>query len=277
MKLTSALVAGAFAALASATPAHASERDGVSCPANTDAAVSNGVLKCAVTLEYERGSVCPQGIYVNYTQLEAAGNDQCKPQGALINGKASVDSAMSPVPLPPRLKGHSNIPGDIMSYLNVVGAAVLTPPPASAYARVVSPTSGDKFIAHKVVHLWPKDMPIQETVGHDAKNGVACPSGFDTTVLGGRGLRCSDTVVKKAGCDAGWTIERKTGRDVCTQKDLLGNTVTGQYTIPLEAGYVGAMGNPAQHGWTLDTDRTGHENRDFWVKNGTVFRYPVAR
>ena len=72
-------------------------------------------------------------------------------------------------------------------------------------------------------------------------------------------------------------VERRTGRDLCVSKDITGNRVVGQYTIPVNAGYVGAMGDPAQHGWTLDTDRTGHGNVDYWLKNGTVFKYPVAR
>ena len=41
------------------------------------------------------------------------------------------------------------------------------------------------------------------------------------------------------------------------------------------AGILGAMGSPAQHGWTLDTDRSA--NVDYWIKNGTVYKYPVAR
>jgi len=60
-------------------------------------------------------------------------------------------------------------------------------------------------------------------------------------------------------------------------RDITGNRVTGQYTIPTDVGYLGVMGNPAAHGWTLDTDRTGHGNVDYWVKNGTVSKYPVAR
>lgn len=278
------LVAGGFAALAFTSHAQASERDGVSCPTGSAASVSNGVLKCTVTLEFVRASMCPRIDFPNYTQIELAGVDQCKPQVVPLQGRASVDSAMTPAPTAPRVvELNSGIaePQTVAAF----GVIVPIPPADSAYRRQTSSNSQDRFVARQVVYLWPKSMPLPATVGHDPKNGVECPAGFDATVLNNRGLRCSDTVVHKAGCDAvnplnplsPWAVERRTGRDLCVSKDLTGNRVVGQYTIPVNASYVGAMGNPAQHGWTLDTDRSGHGNIDYWVKNGTVFRYPVAR
>jgi hypothetical protein len=276
------ILAGALAANLFAGPAQAGESDGVFCPPGTDANISSGVLKCPVTLEHIRLSMCPRADYPNYTQIEIRGVDQCKPQVVPLRGKASVDSAMTPLPVETRV-ARLNRPVSDPSVISALGVLAVIPPADSAYQRRVDQVSQDRFIATQVVYVWPKGMPLPSTVGHDPRNGVACPSGFDATVLNGRGLRCSDTVIHKAGCDSvnplnplsPWTIDRRTGRDLCVSKDLTGNRVTGQYTIPVNAGYVGAMGNPAQHGWTLDADRSG--NVDYWVKNGTVYRYPVAR
>lgn len=284
MKRPLAILATVVASHLFGGAAHASERDGVSCAVGADASISGGVLKCSVTLEFVRLSMCPRVDFPNYTQIELRGVDQCKPQVAPLQGKASVDSAMTPLSTEPRITGI-NLPVTDLKVVSTFGVIVPIPPADSAYQRRTDQVSQDRFIADKVVHIWPRGMPMPATVGHDPKNGVACPSGFETTVLDNRGLRCSDTVVHKAGCDAvnplnplsPWTIERRTGRDLCVSKDITGNRVVGQYTIPINAGYVGAMGNPAQHGWTLDTDRTGHGNVDYWLKNGTVFKYPVAR
>jgi hypothetical protein len=282
MKPIRSIAAGATAALLCAATAHAGERDGVSCPTGADASVQQGVLKCAVTLEHIRLSMCPRADYPNYTQIEIRGVDQCKPQVVPLQGKASVDSAMTPLPVETRV-ARLNRPVSDPAVISALGVFAAVPPADSAYQRRIDQVSQDRFIAIQVVYVWPKGMPLPSTVGHDPKNGVACPSGFDATVLDGRGLRCSDTVIHKAGCDSinplnplsPWTVERRTGRDLCVSKDVTGNRVTGQYTIPVNAGYVGAMGNPAQHGWALDTDRSG--NVDYWVKNGTVYKYPVAR
>ena len=270
------------AALLCTGPVHASERDGVSCPPGTSASVQQGVLRCSVTLEYTRLSMCPRADYPNYTQIELPDVDRCKPQVVPLHGVAAVDSAMTPLPAEPKI-ATSNLPLTDPKVLSTIGVIVPVPPPDAAYQRRIDRVSQDRFIAIQAVYLWPKGMPLPSTVGHDPKNGVACPSGFDATVVDGRGLRCSDTVIHKAGCDSvnplnplsPWTVERRTGRDLCVSKDITGNRVIGQYTIPVNAGYVGAMGSPAQHGWTLDTDRSA--NVDYWIKNGTVYKYPVAR
>ncbi|MFO1288578.1 MAG: hypothetical protein U1F25_12045 [Rubrivivax sp.] len=102
MKRSLLILAAAVAASAPSDPVQAAERDGVSCPSGADASVTNGVLKCSVTLEYVRASMCPRLDYPNYTQIELAGVDQCKPQVAPLNGKASVDSAMTPLCRPSR-------------------------------------------------------------------------------------------------------------------------------------------------------------------------------
>lgn len=169
--------------------------------------------------------------------------------------------------------------------LSSFGIIVPIAPADSAYQRRTDQVSQDQFIANPVVYIWPRGTSMASTVGHDPKNCVACPSGYDTAVLDSRGLRCSDTVVQKAGCEVvnplnpllPWMIGRRTGRDLRASKDITGNRLVGQYTIPTNARYVGAMGNPTQHGWTLDTDRSGHGNVDYWIKNGTLHKYPVTR
>jgi len=281
MERTHLYALGVVGTMLCAAAAGASERDGVACPSGADAMVQQGVLKCSVRLEHVRMSICPRLDYPNYTQIEIKELDQCKPQVMPLRGRASVDSGMTPLPQT-RLAG-SNRPVTDPTVISAYGVLAVVPPPDSAYRRQVDRVSQDRFTALQVVFVWPQGMPLPATVGHDPKNGVSCPPGYDATVLNGRGLRCSDTVVRKAGCDivnplnplSPWTIERRTGRDLCVSKDLTGNRVTGQYTIPTDAGYVGAMGNPSQNGWRLDTDRSG--NVDYWIKDGTSYEYPVAR
>ncbi len=275
---TSALVTLVFTG-----PLPASERDGLFCAQGIDANVSNGVLKCSMTLEYLRLSMCPRMDYPNYTQIELRGVDQCKPQGVPLHGKASVDSAMTPLSAEPRVAGI-NRPISDPKVLATVGVIVPIPPADSAYQRRTDPISQDRFVALQVRYSWPIGMPLPATVGHDPRNGVACPTGLTTEVLGAqRGLRCVDAEVRKAGCDgvnplnplSPWTVQRRSGRDLCVSKDITGNTVTGQYTIPSNAGYLGVMGDPAAHGWTLDTDRSG--NIDYWVNKVATAKFPVAR
>lgn len=273
-----ALVASVLTGLA-----QADERDGLFCASGTDADISNGVLKCSVTLEYLRLSMCPRVDFPNYTQIELRGVDQCKPQGLPLHGKASVESAMTPLTTEPRVVGM-NRPISDPKVLATVGVIVPIPPADSAYQRRTDAISQDRFVAHQALYFWPIGMPLPSTVGHDPRNGVTCPAGFAIEVLGGqRGLRCVDAEVRKAGCDgvnplnplSPWTVQRRTGRDLCVSKDISGNSVTGQYTIPIDAGYLGVMGNPADHGWTLHTDRSG--NVDYWVNKVAVVKYPVAR
>ena len=46
----------------------------------------------------------------------------------------------------------------------------------------------------------------------------------------------------------------------------------GDSTIPLNAGYTGIIGDPAQHGWTFRQDNSG--NVDAWSQS--TFKYPVT-
>ncbi|MBK9238328.1 MAG: hypothetical protein IPO19_21135 [Rhodoferax sp.] len=285
MKPTAALLATAVALHLTCGHAVASERDGVACPNGTDASVSDGVLRCSITLEFMRMSMCPRLDFPNYTQIELRGVDQCKPQGVPLHGKASVDSAMTPMTTEPRLV-PSNRPISDVKVLATTGLVLPIPPADSAYQRRTDQISQDRFVAQQTIHFWPIGMPLSATVGHDPRNGVTCPTGFATELLDNRRrLRCMNADVRKAGCDAvnplnplsPWAVERRSGRDLCVSKDITGNRVVGQYTIPTGVGYVGALGNPASHGWTLDTDRSGHGNVDYWVNKVAVLKYPVAR
>jgi hypothetical protein len=132
--------------------------------------------------------------------------------------------------------------------------------------RVVSATGADSFTITNYVYLYP----MGAVYFGDSTKGVKCPSGFDSVrINNGRGLRCEDVIVKKAVCDLTWSLERRAGRDRCT----LG-PIVGDYTIPDNAGYIGAMGNPESHGWNLDTDRSG--STDYWIREAKEYRYPES-
>jgi len=234
-----AAAAATFVWMALPVTAHASEQTGVSCPAGTEATLSNGVLKCKKAEPKVLASICVPRFGKTNLVLNPTGSDTCLALGA----GNPVPSVMQPP-----------TPG--------------IDPPASAFRRVVNQTAADKFVAD--VYVFPTGAIF---VG-DASHGVKCPSGFDSVATNnGRGLRCEDVVVKKAVCDTGWSIERHNGRDLCVM-NVFGNRVEGQYTIPENAGYTGLIGNPETHGWNLDTDRSG--NTDFWVGEQKAYRYPVS-
>ena len=111
------------------------------CPANTEISRAGGVLKCSVTLVFERGSICPPANKPNYVAIQMAGSDKCLP--AVAGDVISVPSAMNPVAGPPKLKGQSGLPGDIMGYLTAVGPAALLGPDEGRYQRVVNPGGAD--------------------------------------------------------------------------------------------------------------------------------------
>ena len=246
--LLSQTAAAVFAALALPLAAHASEQSGVTCPADTQATLSSGVLKCKKLQPKVLASICsglsftPTGSLKggpNFT-MNPTGSDTCLP---------SVSGSIVPSSMQPPTPGID--------------------PPASAFLRDIHPTGPDVFKAD--VYVFPAGAIF---VGN-AYHGVKCASGFDAVgINSGRGLRCEDVVVKKAVCDGFFTPERKTGRDLCVMKDVFGNRVEGQYTIPANVGYVGLTGNPETHGWNLDTDRSG--NTDYWLKEQKTYSYPVS-
>ncbi len=227
--------------------AHASEQDGVVCPQDTQASFSNGVLKCSRPKTL--ASICSPLVFsrlgiklLNQVVMQPNGSDTCLAVGT----GQTVPSEMTPP-----------LPGD---------------PPASAYHRVVNQTGPDTFVTTQFV--FPDNT--QNTSGRNPADGASCPSGFTgVSTNGGRGLRCSATVARTAGCDSPYAIERHTGRDLCVIIQDLGITtarLVGDYTIPLNAGYSGIYGNPADHGWTLVQDRSG--NIDSWTQ--LQFKYANA-
>ena len=227
--------------------AHATEQQGVTCPSDTQASLVNGVLKCSK--KKVLASMCT-GVFVssktgiNITSnvvMNPIGSDKCL---AVVTGELR-DSVMAPP-----------TPG-------------IDPAP-SAFHRVINQTAPDTFEATQYVY------PLGAIYVGDASHGVSCPSGFGAVGIdNNRGLRCEATLVKTAGCDLPYAAERHTGTDLCVYVQDLGITTArfvGDYTIPLNAGYTGIMGNPADHGWTLDRDRSG--NVDSWTAHS--FRYAVA-
>lgn len=247
-----------FGALLAATPALAqvpSPDAGVTCRAGTAAEYNNGVLRCRAEEQVRLASICSPAAFSNRgdinlnvrLELRTGGVDQCAVPGGL-----SVDSLMAP-PLP-----------------GVHPAA--TP---GVYRRVVNATGADVFVATKVAYEYPQGALF---IG-DASRGVACGNGFSSErIAGGRGLRCVKVEEKLATCDGGFSVERRAGVDRCIKRDrdLFGNftTVVGQYTIPANAGYVGVMGSPANHGWQLMTDRVN--STDHWRKGSPSFQFPRA-
>lgn len=261
-----AIATAAAMLLAAPSTARADADDGVACPSYTEATQEAGVLRCKVTLQYTRASVCPPIGFANYTTIQIRGRDHCAPQFIAVSNKADVPSAMAPLPGAPRLANGNALPA-ALGFL-----AALAGPPISAYSRDVSQAGSDRFVAEKDFFLWPDRFPAQNQVGRDPARGVTCPAGFDeVSIANGRGLRCEDRVNKFARCDIGWRLEVDAGpnnRDLCQMGVGIG-TITGNYTVP--EGTTGAAGNPSQHGWSLAVRANG----DLWSR--TDYRHPVAR
>jgi hypothetical protein len=246
--LAKSIAAAAIAASGISAPvvAQAGEQDGVTCDANSQATLVNGVLKCSK--QKVLASICSPLAFGSTLKVSSAvvmdpvgrnGIDQCL---AVVTG-AKVDSQMQPP-----------TPG--------------IDPPVSAFHRVINSTQPDTFVATQFVY------PIGAIFVGDASRGVACPSGFNAVgINGGRGLRCEKVQVERAGCDAGWTIERHSGRDLCIMNTLVGR-LEGNYTIPENVGYTGLIGNPETHGWNLDKDHSG--TTDYWVSEQKTFKFPAA-
>lgn len=238
-----AAVTIAAAGIGGPLAAHASEQDGVTCDAGTQATLANGVLTCKK--QKVLASICSPLAFGKTATISTnvvmnpIGSDKCLAVGA----GTLVDSVMTPP-----------TPG--------------IDPPASAYHRVINATGPDTFVAEQFVY------PQGYVYLGDASRGVKCPSGFNSVgINGNRGLRCEKVDVKRAGCDTGWAIERHSGRDLCVMTTLVGR-LEGNYTIPEDANYTGLIGNPETHGWNLDTDRSG--TTDFWVAERKTFKFPDA-
>jgi hypothetical protein len=238
-----AAVAIAAAGISGPVAAHASEQDGVTCEAGSQATLVNGVLICKKRKVL--ASICSPIAFGKTLQFN--GNIVMNPSGSdtcLAVGTGSITASVMAPPTPG------------------------IDPPASAFHRVVNATAPDTFVAD--VYVYPQGA----FYAGDASRGVKCPSGFNAVgINGNRGLRCEAVVVKRAGCDTGWTIERHNGRDLCVMSTPVGR-LEGNYTIPENANYTGLIGNPETHGWNLDKDRVG--NTDYWVSENKSFKFPAA-
>lgn len=245
-------VAAAFVLAFLATPAAQANTtaQGVKCPANTTAKLSNDDRKlvCEFQERIERASVCSPVVFKNNGDINLnqriehieAGSDTCR---AVTTGAVQPSQALL-------------LPGD----------------DASKFQREVRPGK-DVFVQIKTSYKFPEGGPIY--LG-DASRGVVCPSGFDgDAVFGGKGLRCDRRELKVATCDIGWTVDRNNGTDKCfMEKVVFGNRirVDGQYTIP--QGTTGLTGNPETHGWNLKRDHSG--NTDYWAKEAMDYRFPQS-
>ncbi len=251
-KQTLIAVAAVLTLAAAAMPAaHANTpAEGVKCPVNTTAKLSNNDRKlvCEFEERIERASVCSPLVFKNNgdinlnTRIEhlTAGSDTCR----TASGATAPSQALL-------------LPGDV----------------ASQFQREVR-AGADVFVRTKTSFKFPEGGPIY--VG-DASKGVTCPSGFDgDPKFGGKGMRCDRREVRIASCDIGWTIDRNTGTDKCFMEQVVfGNRVRvdGQFTIP--SGTTGLTGNPESHGWDLKKDHSG--NVDYWSKEAQDFRFPVSQ
>jgi hypothetical protein len=212
---------------------------GVKCPDGFSPDFnSDKVLRCVKTENITRTSICPPINNPNYTQMESAGSDRCKPQ-VVAQAGASLPSAML------------LLPGD---------------PPSSAFTREVVENGMDKFNAQKRTYAYPQGIGGLAVFVGDASRGVRCANidSNDRVTYEGGVLKCKD--VKKfrsmADCNIGWRFSKETGEDRCI------NPVGGRDATKPE-GQLNASG------WTLKVDDDGKQ--DYWTKTESKFEWPVAR
>lgn len=245
----------AVLALATALPAaHANTTaEGVKCPTGSTARLSNGDRKlvCEAEERVERASVCSPLVFKN-------------------NGDVNLNTRIEP-----QLSGS-----DSCVARNTAGAVIATQPSQALFLPGDDPTQfrrevrpgADVFVATKKAYRFPEGGPVY--LG-DASKGVSCPAGFDgDSSFGGKGMRCDRRELRKAVCDAGWTLDRNNGTDKCfIEQTVFGNKVRvdGQFTIP--EGLTGLLGNPESHGWDLKRDHSG--SVDFWSKEAKDYRFPT--
>ena len=224
--------------------------EGVKCPVNTTARLSNDDRKlvCEFQERIERQSVCSPVVFKNNGDINlntrithlTSGSDTCR----TVTGATAPSQALL-------------LPGDV----------------ASQFVREVRANGADVFVRTKTRYAFPEGGPVY--VG-DASKGVTCAAGFDGDArFNGRGLRCDRRELRRASCDIGWTIDRNTGTDKCFMEQIVfGNKVRvdGQYTVP--QGLTGLLGNPETHGWDLRRDHQG--SVDFWAKEAKDYRFPQS-
>ena len=240
------LVAATWATMPAAQANTAAE--GVKCPAGTTARLLDNDRKLLCTFEerIERASVCSPVVFRNNGDINlnvriehlTAGSDTCR---------VATTGATAP------------------------SQALLLPGDDPAQFRREVRAGADVFVRVKTSYRFPQGGPVY--LG-DPSKGVVCPTGFDGDArFAGQGMRCDRRELRRASCDVGWRIDRRSGTDRCFMEQLVfGNRVRvdGQYTVP--EGLTGLAGNPLNHGWQLRADHSG--STDFWQRSASEFRFP---
>ena len=233
-KLGAAVAVGILSNLAAAQDVGVKCGGGFSADFNSDK-----VLRCVKKETLTRTSICPPITHPNYTQMEAAGSDTCKPQ-VVAQAGISQPSAML------------LLPGD---------------PAASAFKRNVVQNGADNFTAEKTTYAFPEGIGGLAVFIGDASRGVKCANidSNDVVSFSGGVLKCQDVKVseRKSHCSLpGWTLSVESGEDRCI------NPVGGRdATVP--------DGELNASGWTLQVNHDG--NRDYWKKTTRKYEWPVVR
>jgi hypothetical protein len=252
------LIVGVVAtACYAAAPAHARPQQGVKCPDGYEADItnSNRKLVCKKVAQVPVQPICSplvfsaKGIAVsgNIT-LDTRGEDKCL---ATVTGQT----------IEPQFTGL---------------------PPGATDVTVrrtrVDPNGTDTYLAQVTSFAFPQGGPVY--VG-DAKNGVACPAGYDGDQrFEGRGIRCDklDGAPRLADCDGlhtgpvsiGWrlVVDQRGDEDRCVQTGSNQSDPTKPEGMPGAAFQADRARDDA--GWVLDK-RNG---RDRWQRK--VYAYPQA-
>lgn len=216
----------------------AAQDGGVKCGSGFAAKFEDNILRCEKKETLRRTSICPPINNPNYTQIEAAGSDTCKPQ-VVAQAGTSLPSALL------------LLPGD---------------PPVSAFKRNVVQNGTDNFTAEKTSYAYPEGIGGLAVFIGDASRGVKCANidSNDIVSFSGGVLKCRDVKVttRKADCNIGWTFDRESGEDRCV------NPVGGRdATKP--------QGELNASGWTLLINHEG--NQDYWRKTARHYEWPVVR
>ncbi len=232
-KLGTAVAVGILSNIAAAQDGGVKCGSGFSADFNSDK-----VLRCVKHETITRTSICPPINNLNYTQMEAAGSDTCKPQ-VVAQAGVSLPSAML------------LLPGD---------------PPASAFTRHVVETGTDNFTAQKTAYAYPEGIGGLAVFIGDASRGVKCANidSNDVVSFSGGVLKCRDVKVttRIADCNIGYRYSKESGEDRCI------NPVGGRDATKPQGELIAA-------GWTLLVNHDG--NQDSWRKTTRHYEWPVVR
>lgn len=230
--------------LAMPQAAHASQQDGVQCPAGSTVRVSadKKVLHCLKRIEIQRPAFCSPVNFDRRASLDInariehhkAGKDYCSDPSGQVRAPAQF--------LP--------LPGD---------------PPAHEFQQVAQ-AGTDVFRAFRMQYVFPEGGPVYNPL-HNPNLGVSCPSGYEGERTNGDGIRCKrdDGRPVVADCDVLWTrIEDRDGLvDRCVGPNEGPTKPRGMTKVQHDLD----RGRP-DVAWYLDKNRGG----DHWQR--VVFTYP---